>query len=501
MLHDEVANGSQLCLITEELINPTIRDGFASFPGDIIEEHACPHFSQVYIDQRPRKANPPGTWPQIRTPPPIFTYAKFDVQALCRRETALRDEIECACDVNQHPASGSFNWAIRISFEDGTRWFLREAATLQYIKASSDIPIPDVYDYSATSDNDIGIPYILMSEASGQPLSNTWKPVPLHVKAKVLFQLGANTWKLSRLRFDQIGSLFKEQGSFEAKECLSRGHVMQDRCSLEGIPRGPFTPKAEFYSSLITAFTEHAEALPLSHHCFVVPVPQRDDYESDSQYHRACDLWNDFVAVGSKLDSSDNRLDCIIAGDSLRDIIQRLDPETTLESFPLYQPDLSVNNIYTMLLIPPGLPHSHDELSQDLIAAFRNGFSAAISSTLRTETAEYSKSFGSPQQSRCFWLLTRLLNFDSEDDFNLFTPRSSPYYKQRYEEMRLEDEPLEKTQRKEHDYFRHQGILRHSIARKLTLVSRDNRRDGMFIADSRLWKWILECMDEWERIS
>lgn len=75
-----------------------------------------------------------------------------------------------------------------------------------------------------------------------------------------------------------------------------------------------------------------------------------------------------------------------------------------------------------MLLIPPGLPQPRDELSQDLIAAFRDGFSAAISSTLRTETAEYSKSFGSPQQSRCFWLLTRLLNLDSEDDFNLFTP-------------------------------------------------------------------------------
>lgn len=101
------------------------------------------------------------------TKSPIFTYAKFDVRALCRRAAALRDGIECACDVNQRPVSGSFNWGIRIAFEDGTRWFLRsphieyygipmemslkllasEAATLQYIKASSDIPIPDVYDY------------------------------------------------------------------------------------------------------------------------------------------------------------------------------------------------------------------------------------------------------------------------------------------------------------------------------------------------------------------
>lgn len=92
---------------------------------------------------------------------------------------------------------------------------------------------------------------------------------------------------------------------------------MQDRCSLEEILCGPFTSKAEFYDSLITAFTEHVEALPLSHHCFVAPVPRRGDHQSDAQYHQAYDLWNEFVAVGSKLDSSDNRLDYIIAGGSL----------------------------------------------------------------------------------------------------------------------------------------------------------------------------------------
>ncbi|ODM23515.1 hypothetical protein SI65_01104 [Aspergillus cristatus] len=243
-------------------------------------------------------------------------------------------------------------------------------------------------------------------------------------------------------------------------------------------------------------FKEHAEALPLSHHCFVAPVPHRDDYESSAQYCRACDVWNDFVAVENKLDSSDNRLDYVIAGDSLRDIVQRLDPpKTKPESFPLCHPDLSVNNIYVddsynitciidwefastvpeaMLLIPPGLLQSRDELSQDLIAAFRDGLSAAISS--RTRTAKCNTSLGSPQQSRCFWLLTRLLNLDSEHDFNLFTPvwdfihgyekdmrqyfndqRSSPHYRQRYKEMRPEDEPLE-TQRKERDYLRHQDM-------------------------------------------
>ena len=64
---------------------------------------------------------------------------------------------------------------------------------------------------SDTSDNDIGIPFIFMSEAPGWPLSNVWKSVDgckpdldIHIQAKILSQLGAITWKLSQLRFDKI---------------------------------------------------------------------------------------------------------------------------------------------------------------------------------------------------------------------------------------------------------------------------------------------------------
>lgn len=96
----------------------------------------------------------------------IFTYAKFDLHALCRHVSTLRQSIQFTCDPDQRPASGSFNWAIFISFEDNTRWFFRsphssslkpmemgnkllasEAATLRYLRAQSDIPVPEVYDY------------------------------------------------------------------------------------------------------------------------------------------------------------------------------------------------------------------------------------------------------------------------------------------------------------------------------------------------------------------
>lgn len=58
-----------------------------------------------------------------------------------------------------------------------------------------------------------------MSEAPDWPLSKVWRPVGSSQrdldpasKAKVLTQLGSVTWKLSQLRFKNIGSLFKKMG-------------------------------------------------------------------------------------------------------------------------------------------------------------------------------------------------------------------------------------------------------------------------------------------------
>lgn len=90
--------------------------------------------------------------------------------------------------------------------------------------------------------------------------------------------------------------------------------MLHERYALD-VPRGPFTSEAEFYDSLVSALLEHAEILQPSHHCFVAPVPLQEDYQFNIQYRSAASLWNDLVTVGCKTDSSDNRLDYIIAGE------------------------------------------------------------------------------------------------------------------------------------------------------------------------------------------
>ncbi|PWY77745.1 hypothetical protein BO83DRAFT_406829 [Aspergillus eucalypticola CBS 122712] len=496
--------------------------------------------------------------------PPIFLYAKFDVQALCRTASSLRQDIACTCNPDQHPASGSFNWAVFLTFEDGVQWVLRsphtngaelsmelsskllesEAATMKYVQQNSDIPVPTVHLYRANAENEIGIPFILMSKASGWPLEKAWKnpesdkPVlAASLKAKVLRQLGETTYKLSQLRFSRIGSLFERDGLVPVEECLSRGHILHDRYSLEGVARGPFISEEHY----IEPTCKHAEVLQLSHHCFTAPIPSREDYESHDQYLEACDLWNDFVTVGKKLDSSDNRLDYIVAAHALRELIPAWRsqlPNTDSHLFPLCHADLSVNNIYVdddfnitciidwafsttvpeaLLLTPPGLPQSRYELDKSLRLAFQDGFETAIiGDTCDQRTESIKAALELVKEGRCSWLLTRFLNFDSIDDHGLFTAlwehtyghskdigsyfaerRSSPSYIELYNDVRLEDQPLEKLKKAESNYFRDDWGCQYTPFHQQRL-----RKTGeLFVTDSKLWKWILEFKKDWGNIS
>ncbi|PWY77773.1 hypothetical protein BO83DRAFT_397224 [Aspergillus eucalypticola CBS 122712] len=369
----------------------------------------------------------------------IFIYADFDLEAVCRRASTLRQGISCTFD----PASTGLYF---ILFGDGTQWVLRsphprtfmpldvgvkllasEAATLLYLKARSDIPVPEVF---ASSDNDNKVPFILMSEAPGWPLSKVWD--------KVMTQLGGVTWKLLQLRLDEFGSFYDDDGG----------------------QRGPFTTDADFYESLVSKFLEQADCLQLSHHCFVAP---------------AVDLWNDFVTVGNKIDSADNRLDYIVAGDALRDII-----------------------------------------SPVLHTAFIDGFQAAMSKS--TEESTVRKYRESHKRGKFHWNSSRLLGLDSIGDYNLFAvvwqstcgPEKdigeyfsqqcrSPHYLRLYDEVREEDRPLCKVERDEKDYFRNKTLMSEWKA-KYTADSPRRIRQDMFVASPNLWKWIMQFMEDWEEM-
>ncbi|KAL4961111.1 uncharacterized protein BDV14DRAFT_211316 [Aspergillus stella-maris] len=338
-------------------------------------------------------------------------------------------------------------------------------ATLQYLNLHSDFPFPE--------------------EAPGKPLARYWKSatsssslpggLDIQAKSKFLSQLGAIKWKLSQLRFDEIGSLFTNgKGTgYRIGECLYR-----------------------------------------------------------------VDLWNDFVTVGCKTNCATNRVNHRIVGNALRrlgilSLASLGSPDTIANprSYPLFHSGLGANNIYVddeyqitciidwafastvpeaMLLSPPGLPQCGDRLEQGL-----------------KEVDKYRETL---RQGQRFWSLTRLLNLDSIDDYSLFssiweykqsgTPddhidwyimqqRRMPYYIDLHSKSKEEDQPITKIRKYEEAYFQNK-TFKYTIARKLTFIfgwetqySSNNKqsrvlRDKMFVADAKLWKWIMQCMQDWE---
>ena len=92
---------------------------------------------------------------------------------------------------------------------------------------------------------------------------------------------------------------------------------------LEDINRGPFKSEKDYYEANVSAFLEHVKYLQLGHHCFFAPIPARSEYDDYAGFRKASGWWSDFVTVQSKIDGSDNRIDYVIAGEVLLEMITR----------------------------------------------------------------------------------------------------------------------------------------------------------------------------------
>lgn len=97
----------------------------------------------------------------------IFSYAQFDVDALLSIAEKLRGRT-CTCDRSTGPKTGSMNWVIFVTFEDGLDWvfhsprnghgaivskesaqkmLLSEVATLNFLRKQTSVPVPEVYSF------------------------------------------------------------------------------------------------------------------------------------------------------------------------------------------------------------------------------------------------------------------------------------------------------------------------------------------------------------------
>ncbi|KAF5665951.1 kinase-like domain-containing protein [Fusarium circinatum] len=496
----------------------------------------------------------------MSTPAPrsrIFRWAKFNLEALLLLAEKLRGQ-SCTCDESKIPKSGSLNWVIFITFDDGLEWVFRSPRYDTYMfsdKTASKILISEVTKQdkrsplmtwnAATHDNDIGVPYILQSKASGRPLSDyRWteslvQPLNLryHIsqlplsesdRERIMNQLGAIMSRLSKVHFDKIGSLFEDDtGGFSVGECLSPVFTWQSRDSLETkMERGPFTDETLYLRSLISTFTAHAEELPLTPYLFFSPLPKPADYPTWDSFRAASDRRGDFISVGDKLEGSKNRLDYCIAGQILEEMIPQMSSDSTV--FTLSHPDLHTGNIFvdedlnvtcitdwgsattgpmTELLATPGLAGSSKQPLAALTAAFQACFSEEYLNINQDmwRRGEMMWSFSrlvrllSGQDLALFQELHGLVYktgdgkpLDSRDYGCLFHRRAmAPSNKQLLSELKKDDLTDAEVKEREKDVFSGDKLERLAVARKLTLMAEMNPG---FVGDRQLWRWIEEAV-------
>lgn len=94
----------------------------------------------------------------------------------------------------ESPLFGSYHALFPIRFHDGLQWILKipacgtpehfnesasaalrsETLTMQLVRRETSILVPDIFAFDATLDNELGVPFILMSFIQGIPLYDCW---------------------------------------------------------------------------------------------------------------------------------------------------------------------------------------------------------------------------------------------------------------------------------------------------------------------------------------
>jgi hypothetical protein len=86
------------------------------------------------------------------------------------------------------------------------------AARLRYLRTHTNIPVPEVYDACATTENSIGTPYIQMQTVLGRNLLDretglVIRPIPNRARLKLFHNIASLMAQTYRCQFTAIGGL------------------------------------------------------------------------------------------------------------------------------------------------------------------------------------------------------------------------------------------------------------------------------------------------------
>ena len=131
-----------------------------------------------------------------------------------------------------------------------------EVATMEYIKAHTNIPVPHIIHYSAEfKDPGVRSPYILMSKVNGVPLSSLWNTMEDQLRDVVLQQVVDIILELASQRFDMIGVLLRCDGIGKNAWYIEpmAGESIDDSAALRAVSTTTHTNAIEYWTNFMNS--------------------------------------------------------------------------------------------------------------------------------------------------------------------------------------------------------------------------------------------------------
>jgi len=119
-------------------------------------------------------------------------------------------------------SEGGFNRVLLATMEDGFKAIVKipywisvpktyatasEVATLTFLR-SKGVPVPEVYGWSSTTENEVGVEYIIMEHASGVGADTRWFDTTKYQKKALVTGIVDIEKKLFNIPFASVGSLY-----------------------------------------------------------------------------------------------------------------------------------------------------------------------------------------------------------------------------------------------------------------------------------------------------
>ncbi|MCJ1306293.1 hypothetical protein MMC08_009113 [Hypocenomyce scalaris] len=137
-------------------------------------------------------------------------------------------------------------------------WYKVESdvATTEFVRHFTDIPVPLIYAYDSSTNNKLGLEWMLMEKITGTPLEEAWPKINSDDQTRLTKKIAEWLDQLSSFAFDKIGSLYMRYAEKDLDFYIG---PMVDQNFYDGrrlaykIDRGPFPSLQTYYDAVLDA--------------------------------------------------------------------------------------------------------------------------------------------------------------------------------------------------------------------------------------------------------